>query len=796
MSSTRRLRSRAGGASRTRAAALSVCLALLAGGATPGAPARAETGTVAPAATLGADTVWEGTVEVPSLTTVEKGATLLIMPGTTVRFAAAGAGGSGERGGGLLIHGTLVAQGTPAAPIVFTSAAPNPTEGSWRGIAFDKAVERQSRLGDCVIEYAVNGLSGSGSTVAAERLRIRRNFVGVGAGREFVLELKDSEITENAAGIGCNQGSGLTVEGSRISKNRDLGISCVYGSSPRIVGNEIVDNGRIGVSCVQGSSPLIEGNLLSGHERGVFLELQSRPRILRNDIVGNKTGVWAEKLVFPLVADNLIAKNDVGVYCNYSGYPRIHGNNLVDNARFAVSLGDNQSIVVQQLIPYRDRGQHYEQPPAAEFPSPQSRKFAPFDASDQGLVDARGNWWGEAAAREMAAAGGEGNVAAIEDVRDKPDTYYNDVAYPRDRVAYAPWETAPNAAAGRPARGPSGVTGKIVFEGGAAAGARVHAYRDAAGGFAGEGVAYSGPAGPDGAFSLSLPPGAWFLVAKGATPAYPQRDPGEGGFFGYYGGNPVTLGAGERREANIQVVRRKGLRVESAGVPDRTLLAGLVLGPKGPVEGAAVFVYPDASRGFRGPDLFGPQGAAPGGTDGSGGFEADVPPGRYFVVAVRHAGGERLGPLKAGDLHGWYDGNPVTLAAGTRTTITVQPVEKLKDQERKPGAPAASRTGISGVIRDPSGAVPAGVYAYATTDSNLMTGMMPPHRSTPVGPDGAFFIDLPGGATYYVGARSGFGGPPLPGQWHGFHGTGKPEGVAVGADSVSGGLEITVRRME
>jgi hypothetical protein len=88
------------------------------------------------------------------------------------------------------------------------------------------------------------------------------------------------------------------------------------------------------------------------------------------------------------------------------------------------------------------------------------------------------------------------------------------------------------------------------------------------------------------------------------------------------------------------------------------------------------------------------------------------------------------------------------------------------------------------------------VYAYATTDPNLMTGSMPPYRSLPVAPDGSYLIDLPGGATYYVGARSGFGGPPLPGQWHGFFGAAAPAPVTVGEGSLSKGVDITVRKME
>ena len=58
------------------------------------------------------------------------GATLLVLPGTRVRFAA-GSGESGEFRSRLLVNGTLVAQGTAREPIVFTSAAAEPRAGDW-----------------------------------------------------------------------------------------------------------------------------------------------------------------------------------------------------------------------------------------------------------------------------------------------------------------------------------------------------------------------------------------------------------------------------------------------------------------------------------------------------------------------------------------------------------------------------------------------------------------------------------------------------------------------------------------
>ena len=345
----------------------------------------------------------------------------------------------------------------------------------------------------------------------------------------------------------------------------------------------------------------------------------------------------------------------------------------------------------------------------------------------------------------------------------------------------------------------AGIRGKVVSAGKPVAGVRVHAYADASAGFRGEGIASSTPSAADGSFTLELKVGSWYLVAKGPLSSTPDAESVDDALFGYYGGNPVALGAGTRVTANLQVVRRRLPVVARSAVAGKSVLEGVVLGPEGPVSGANVHVYTDAARQFRGPDLFGPQGAVVGGTDEQGTFSVDIPPGSYFLVASRRKTGDGLGPLQPGDLHGWYDGNPVSIADGTRTTVTIQAVSKLRETDLAVAAASSGpdSTGILGRLRDASGKVPVGAYAFATTDPSFMIGAMPPYRSVPVGPDGAFFIELPpGGGTFYVSARSGYGGPPLPGEWHGFHGEGKPAPVVVEGSEVVEGIDVVLKRME
>lgn len=76
------------------------------------------------------------------------GATLTIQPGTLIKFDAGASLSIGYYG-----NATLIANGTAAAPIIFTSSATSPTAGAWEGIYFEDA-SISSSLAYCNIQYA------------------------------------------------------------------------------------------------------------------------------------------------------------------------------------------------------------------------------------------------------------------------------------------------------------------------------------------------------------------------------------------------------------------------------------------------------------------------------------------------------------------------------------------------------------------------------------------------------------------------------------------------------------------
>jgi hypothetical protein len=120
---------------------------------------------------------------VDSLTTVRSDATLTIEPGVEVRFnenavnprLIIGEGGSGGTPGRLI---ALIAQGTAAQNIIFTSNAAIPQPGDWSSISFNATAKDNSIIEHAIIEYggAQGGIDISGSNPTIRNCTIRRNL--------------------------------------------------------------------------------------------------------------------------------------------------------------------------------------------------------------------------------------------------------------------------------------------------------------------------------------------------------------------------------------------------------------------------------------------------------------------------------------------------------------------------------------------------------------------------------------------------------------------------------------------
>lgn len=171
-----------------------------------------------------------------------------------------------------------------------------------------------------------------------------------------------------------------------------------------------------------------------------------------------------------------------------------------------------------------------------------------------------------------------------------------------------------------------------------------------------EGMDLKGPAFTDvvsdnnGNFSIQLPPGKYFLVAR-------MRKTGEvagplevGDIKSEVIGPIVVKESGETIKTDIKVFEKKGetkdIALASSGDDKKTVISGYIFDADGkPVQNARVHVYDHVQMSER-PKFV----STPTGPDGK--YSIALPKGGTYYLAARDKFG---GPPKVGDLYGRYD---------------------------------------------------------------------------------------------------------------------------------------------
>ena len=290
-----------------------------------------------------------------------------------------------------------------------------------------------------------------------------------------------------------------------------------------------------------------------------------------------------------------------------------------------------------------------------------------------------------------------------------------------------------------------------------------------------------------GNYRVELPAGRYFVIGK-------QRGEGSDGrprmLMADAPGNPYAVERGITRVPafNLREMGREGglSTAADSGVSGQLSAAGQSL------ERAFVYVYTESGAGLIGPS-FGE--AVQVGQDGR--FRIDLPAGRYHLVARRRAAGGRSGELAPGDLNGSYPGNPVTVRSGERLQLGAFPLAVIDPavhaRRQAAGTFAATGTMLTGQVLDPQGAPVRGVHVFAYLDSRMVG--KPVHISAPSDASGRFRLHLGDGGTYFVGARSNYGGPLEPGEWVGTF-DGRPDhAVTVARGSTQALGPLTVREV-
>jgi hypothetical protein len=359
---------------------------------------------------------------------------------------------------------------------------------------------------------------------------------------------------------------------------------------------------------------------------------------------------------------------------------------------------------------------------------------------------------------------------------------------------------AAQAGAGEPGPGPgpgpaprvaggATVLGKITRETRGVPGARVYAYGSFADLLAFRAAYASNDADVDGGYSLPLPAGTYYLVARrhdgpadGPVPA--------GGYFSFHGSNPFTLTPDSTLEVNFSLARKTAAALAKGADPGTGTLSGTVSREGKGVEGVQVKLFLDEESAFRGAGF---AAAPPTNAQGAFSFEY-LPESAYFVVARKRGAGAGPGPLAEGDLFGYYVDNPVQVRAGSAVEIALEMVSKGRDVGNADGRPRPSGTRISGKVTDATGAVVRGVYAFAY-EEKVMAHKKPAFISQAVDEQGRYVINLSRGGTFYVGARSAYGDSPGMGEWYGRYDGTPDHGVTVETGAHAEGIDIRVERV-
>ncbi|HEY6000332.1 MAG TPA: right-handed parallel beta-helix repeat-containing protein, partial [bacterium] len=314
--------------------------------------------------TLTTSETWTGTVAVTGDLTVAAGATLTLAPGTVVRFPALRddqAGGTSAARTELIVKGSLVAQGTAASPIRFTSDSTSPGKGDWEGIRVDATAGAASlTLEHAVVEYAVNGIS---ATAGAHALNVSLSGVTV------------QHHAADGVAVAANSGSiaTVTVDGSTITdcSGRGLYAFASYPASPlafAVSNSTISANGSYGIH-LYGQWGLITadifGNIISGNAGsstflgGIYAYFGNQGgggtkstltvrgnQILSNGTYGINTYLSGVDLDRTIVG-NLVDGHTYGIYCQDQWTPSqglvsvVRGNELRNSTSYGILISQS-----------------------------------------------------------------------------------------------------------------------------------------------------------------------------------------------------------------------------------------------------------------------------------------------------------------------------------------------------------------------------------------------------------------------------------------------------------------------
>ena len=265
--------------------------------------------------TLWVDTTVSTNTNVPGDLTVAPGVTLTVGPGVTLTHATSDLMQAGNDTGRaeLIVNGSLVTNGTPAAPVVITSTGAS--AGAWVGIrvqpggsanltsvAISRAtigVEANANvaIADSVLTGNTYGVQVDASATSITRSFFSQNSYGA-YGSGGALTLDHSTLVSNAYGVYSGSSSGsVSVTNSVLTNNSSYGL---YRSSSAVVisnsYNDVWQNSSSNYGNTSAGTGSISGNPL-------YVTAGSNYRLTSNSPARKSDSTGGDMGAFPYLAD-------------------------------------------------------------------------------------------------------------------------------------------------------------------------------------------------------------------------------------------------------------------------------------------------------------------------------------------------------------------------------------------------------------------------------------------------------------------------------------------------------------
>jgi hypothetical protein len=229
---------------------------------------------------------------------------------------------------------------------------------------------------------------------------------------------------------------------------------------------------------------------------------------------------------------------------------------------------------------------------------------------------------------------------------------------------------------------------------------------------------------------------------------------------------------------------------------NRGIIAGqLMIKGGAPLAGGQVFFFNDASGP---PPSQGEYWRVPDYTtqiDEGGKFSIELPAGKYYLGAIKHISGEKIGPPAEGDYFFSSadekgSAKPYVVKNGEKIELGV--ISEAVPFQKKAVIPGAEITAIEGAVINTEGKAVEGALVLAQL-TPLNTGRHPLFASERTCKDGHYILKVHGGGNYYLRVRSLHDkGPPAAGEMIGAYGGKEPRAVVIKKGQIIRNIDITV----